>query len=34
VSNLTESVQVGDLVLFDIERGKKGMNAVKIRKQS
>lgn len=34
VSNLTESVQVGDLVLFDIERGKKGMNAVKIRKQN
>ncbi|MDD3078017.1 MAG: cold shock domain-containing protein [Paludibacter sp.] len=33
VSGLLDSVQVGDIVLFDLERGKKGFNAVRIKKE-
>lgn len=33
VSGLLEAIQVGDSVYFDLERGKKGYNAVRIRKQ-
>lgn len=33
VSGLLESVQVDDIVVFDLERGKKGFNAVRIKKQ-
>jgi cold shock CspA family protein len=33
VSGLLDAIQVGDSVLFDLERGKKGYNAVRIRKQ-
>jgi cold shock CspA family protein len=34
VSGLLDAIQVGDAVLFDLERGKKGYNAVRIRKQA
>lgn len=33
VSGLLEAIQVGDNVVFELERGKKGYNAVRIRKQ-
>ena len=32
VSGLLEAVQVGDAVVYDLERGKKGYSAVRIRK--
>lgn len=34
VSGLLESVQVGDIVIFDLEQGKKGYNAVRIKKET
>lgn len=34
VSGLIDAVQVGDAVLFDLERGKKGLNAVNVKKQT
>jgi len=34
ISGLVDAVQIGDHVLFDIERGKKGYNAVNIKKIS
>lgn len=33
VSGLLDAVQVGDAVVYDLERGKKGYSAVRIRKQ-
>ncbi len=32
VSGLIDAVQTGDSVFFDLERGKKGLNAVNVRK--
>jgi len=32
VSNLNVAVKIGDSVTFDVERGKKGMNAVNVSK--
>ncbi len=31
-SGLTESVSMGDQVVYDTQEGKKGINAVKVRK--
>ena len=33
VSGLLDAVQVGDAIVYDLERGKKGYSAVRIRKQ-
>jgi cold shock CspA family protein len=32
VNNLTEEIKEGDLVAFEIERGMKGMSAVRVKK--